>query len=184
MRIYHELYQDLFVRCAKRDKHAFQQLYHHCSPMLYSIVLHIVKQKELAEDILQEAFLKIWHSAKLFRPEKDKAITWIITLTRNKTLDKLRSLKSQPQEIETAYEGIDFSTSSLQPYDNTQLNEEISSLMRCLGNLKTKQRECIVLAYYYGYTHTELAIKLDQLLRMVKTWLNRGQTKIQQALQQ
>jgi RNA polymerase sigma-70 factor (ECF subfamily) len=184
MHIQHELCQDLLVRCAKKDKPAFQQLYHNCSPILYSIALRIVKQKELAEDILQEAFLKIWRSAKLFKPEKGKAITWMIALTRNKALDKLRSLKSRPQEVETEYEGINFITSVLQPDDDTQLNEEVSALMRCLGSMKAEQRECIVLAYYYGYTHMELATKLDQPLGTVKTWISRGQTKIQQALQQ
>lgn len=182
MALSHETCRDLLLRCATQDQQAFQQLYQTCSPTLYSVVLRIVKQKELADDILQEAFLKIWRSAKLFHPEKGKAITWMITVTRNKALDKLRALKSRPQETQTNYEGLEFATIAMQPDDNTQLNEEVSSLMHCLRTMKAEQRECIVLAYYYGYTHTELATKLNQPLGTVKTWISRGQRKIHQAL--
>ncbi len=146
------------------------------------MALRLLRQRELAEDILQESFLKIWNSAKLFTPTKGTAITWMITVTRNKALDKLRALKSRPQEIESEYEGIDFAVVTQEPDAEAALGEDVSLLMCCIKDMKTEQRECLLLAYYYGYTHVELAEKMNKPLGTVKAWVRRGQEKIQGAL--
>lgn len=146
------------------------------------MALRLLRQRELAEDILQESFLKIWNSAKLFTPTKGTAITWMITVTRNKALDKLRALKSRPQEIESEYEGIDFAVVTQEPDAEAALGEDVGLLMCCIKDMKTEQRECLLLAYYYGYTHVELAEKMNKPLGTVKAWVRRGQEKIQGAL--
>ena len=177
-----DLYRDLLLRCAEQDKQAFQQLYEICSPKLYTVALRLLNQKEMTEDILQEVFLKIWNSANLFNPNKGTAITWMITVTRNKALDKLRALKSRPQEIESEYESIDFSAVTRGPDAEVTLGEDMSLLMGCIQGMKEEQRECLLLAYYYGYTHVELAEKMNKPLGTVKAWVRRGQEKIQGAL--
>lgn len=172
-------YNELLMRCAThRDKDAFKQLYEQTSPRLYSLALGILKNKGMAEDMLQESYLKVWNSAKTYHPGKGKAITWMATVTRNKCLDKLRSLKSRPQETETVYEGAEFATVALEPDQLSTVDQGIGQLMKCLDELQVEQKECILLSYYQGYTHQELSEKMEKPLGTIKAWIRRGLEKI------
>lgn len=173
-------YNELLIRCASphRDREAFQQLYTKTSPRLFSLALGLLKDKGMAEDILQESFLKIWNSANSYHQGKGKAITWMATVTRNKALDKLRSLNARPKETETVYEGVEFSAADLEPDKLSTLDEGLKQLMGCLDGLQPEQKECILLSYYQGYTHQELSEKMDKPLGTIKAWIRRGLEKI------
>jgi RNA polymerase sigma-70 factor (ECF subfamily) len=174
---------ELLLRCAQRDNIAFRKLYEVTSPRLYSVALRLLKKESLAEEILQEAFIKIWNSAGSYRVEKGKAITWMATITRNKALDKLRALKTRPQETETQYEGLDFISKDVQPDRLTGMDEELKQLINCLDELQPEQKECILMSYYYGHTHQELSDKLDRPLGTVKAWIRRGLAKLKLCLE-
>lgn len=176
-------YNELLLRCANKDRKAFKQLYQACSPRLYSLALRFLKQSGLAEEIVQESFLKIWNSAHLYNPQKGRAMTWMATITRNKSLDKIRMLKARPQETETVYEGADFASDDLQPDDFTAIDQGVSGMMKCLDTLHPHQKECILLSYYHGYTHQELAEKLNKPLGTIKAWIRRGLEKLRVCLQ-
>jgi RNA polymerase sigma-70 factor (ECF subfamily) len=176
-------YNELLLRCVDKDRKAFQELYKACSPKLYSLALRFLKRSGLAEEILQESFLKIWNSAHLYNPHKGKAMTWMATITRNKSLDKLRTLKAKPQETETVYEGADFASIEMEPEDFTAIEQDVGGLMKCLDELQPEQKECILLSYYYGHTHQELAVKLNRPLGTVKAWIRRGLEKLRVCLQ-
>ncbi len=178
-------YNELLMRCASphRDRKAFKLLYESTSPRLYSLALGVLKNKGMAEEILQESYFKIWSSADSYHQGKGKAITWMATVTRNKALDKLRSLKSRPKETATVYEGIEFATTNLEPSDMTSVDQELEQLMDCLGGLQIEQKECILLSYYHGYTHQELSEKMQKPLGTVKAWIRRGLEKIRVCLE-
>lgn len=176
-------YNELLLRCANKDREAFQQLYKACSPTLYSLALRFLKQSGLAEEILQESFLKIWNSAHLYSPQKGRAITWMATITRNKALDKIRALKVRPQETETIYEGADFASADLEPDSLTAIDQNVAGIMKCLDELRPQQKECILLSYYHGYTHQELSEKLNKPLGTIKAWIRRGLEKLRVCLQ-
>jgi len=178
-------YNELLMRCANphRDRVAFKALYELTSPRLFSLALGLLKNKGMAEDILQESFLKIWISADSYNQGKGKAITWMATVTRNKALDKLRSLKARPQETETVYEGVEFATTDLQPDNLTTVDQGLKQLMDCLDDLQDEQRECILLSYYHGYTHQELSENMEKPLGTVKAWIRRGLEKIRVCLE-
>lgn len=167
-------YNELLLRCASQDTQAFNELYTAFSPRIYSLLLRILRQESIAEEVLQEAFLKVWDSAASYSPSKGKAFTWVATISRNKALDKLRSFKSRPQETEITYEGLEFVSEDNQPDDNTDQKQDIARLENCLDGLKDEQKECILQAYYYGYTHQELSVKMDKPLGTVKAWIRRG----------
>jgi RNA polymerase sigma-70 factor (ECF subfamily) len=172
-------YNELLIRCAThRDSDAFKQLYDQTSPRLFSLALGILKNKGMAEDILQESYLKIWNSANTYHQGKGKAITWMATVTRNKCLDKLRSLKSRPQETETVYEGVEFAAATLEPDELSSVDQGLGQLMSCLEELQAEQKECILLSYYQGYTHQELSEKMEKPLGTIKAWIRRGLEKI------
>ena len=178
-------YNELLIRCASphRDRAAFKKLYESTSPRLFSLALGLLKNKGMAEEILQESFFKIWTSADSYHQGKGKAITWMATVTRNKALDKLRSLKVRPQETETVYEGVEFATADLEPDNLTMVDQDLQQLMDCLDGLQTEQKECILQSYYHGYTHQELSQNMHKPLGTIKAWIRRGLEKIRVCLE-
>ena len=163
------------VRCARQDTVAFQRLYQQASPKLYGLCLRLMRNDaELAEDVLQEGFVKIWNNAARYSADKGSAMTWMSTIVRNQALDKLRSAKSRPQLSDVEYETLEFASTDLTPDSLGELSQDSQRLMQCMEGLKEEQRECIMQAFYYGYTHDELANRLSRPLGTVKAWIRRG----------
>ena len=175
-------YADLLQKCASRDQFAFKQLYEDASPKLLSLCLRLLQDKQVAEDVLQEGFIKIWDKADTYAPSKGKGMTWMATVVRNKALDKLRSLKTKPAETEIQYEGLEFASADLTPESLENLSQDMQGLMVCLKRLKPAQRECILLSYYYGHTHQELSDRLEKPLGTVKAWIRRGLEELRPCL--
>jgi len=172
----------LLERCAKQDQIAFKQLYQLSSPKLYNLALHILHKPELAEDVLQESFIKIWQKADTYHLQRARGMTWMATIIRNKSFDVLRRLKVRPKEIEIQYEGLGFASTELEPDHQENLSQDIQRLLEYLRPLQPTQRECILLSHYYGYTHEELSEQLNIPLGTAKAWIRRGLETIRPCL--
>lgn len=177
-----DIYAELLQKTATGDQLAFKKLYELTSPKLMSLCLRLMKTEALAEDVLQEGFIKVWEKAESYSSTKGKALTWMSTVIRNKGLDKLRSLKTKASETDIQYEGIEFASPDLKPDDLENLSQDVKGLLNCLDQLKPDQRNCILLSYYYGHTHQELAEKLDKPLGTIKAWIRRGLEEIRPCL--
>lgn len=173
---------ELLIRCSRQDVEAFRQLYVKTSPKMYAICLRILKQEALAEDVLQEAYVKIWHSADQYVSAKGKAVTWMATVVRNKSLDKLRSLNARPQEVDVTYEGVEFASEDLSPDQLAHLSDDAGRLKECLSVLKPEQQKVILMSYYHGYTHEEMSKEMDKPLGTIKAWVRRGLEKLRSCL--
>jgi len=154
-----DIYAELLQKTAQGDQLAFKKLYEECSPKLMSLCIRLMRTEALADS---------------FTPGKGRAMTWMSTVIRNKGLDKLRSLKTKAAETEIQYEGLEFASIDLEPDKLENLSQDVKGLMACLDKLKPNQRECILLSYYYGHTHQELADKLNRPLGTIKAWIRRG----------
>lgn len=172
----------LLERCARGDQTALERIYRQASPRLFGVCLRIVKQEALAEEILQECFVKIWDNARSFSAGKGSGMTWMISIVRNRSLDMLRSLKTQPDTVEVEYEGLDFASEERNPEQEAHFSGATQAVMDCLEQLKDDQRRCILMAYYEGHTHDELAQLLDTPLGTVKAWIRRGLERLRQCL--
>jgi len=177
-----DIYAELLQKTAAGDQLAFKELYEKSSPKLMSLCLRLMQTESLAEDVLQEGFIKIWDKAETYTPGKGKAMTWMATVIRNKGLDKLRSLKTKAAETEVQYEGLEFATTDLAPDALENMSQDMQGLMACLEKLKPAQRECILLSYYYGHTHQELSEKMGKPLGTIKAWIRRGLEDIRPCL--
>ena len=176
---------ELLMRCGKKDGIAFKQLYQQSSPKLYALCKRLMRDDELAEDVLQEGYVKIWNKAASFTLGRGSAMTWMTTIMRNQALDKLRMAKSRPQlEEEGEYESLDFASTDLSPEGLSELNEDTQQLLRCMEQLNADQRECIMSAFYYGFTHDELAQKMSRPLGTIKAWVRRGLDQLRNCLSQ
>lgn len=175
-------YAELLRLCAQGDQQAFARLYKLTSPKLYGLALRMMKTRQAAEEVLQEGYLKIWNGAASFNSSRASSLTWMSTVIRNRALDVIRSANARPQEVESEYEGPEFASTVLSPEEGAGLSLSAKRVMDCMEELPEKQRISLLKAYYYGYTHDELARELGRPLGTVKAWVRRGLERLRQCL--
>lgn len=181
MKTSEELFR-LIALSGQGDRMAFQALYDATSAKLFGLSLRILNRRDLAEEALQDAFINIWHHAQNYRPEKAAVMTWMTTIVRNKCLDLLRAMprESQLHEDESL---DDWASADLGPLEKATEQSETKALLNCMGNLAPLQRQAIVLSYFHGMPHEQLAEHLVQPLGTVKTWIRRGLQALKSCLQ-
>ncbi|HTB99066.1 MAG TPA: sigma-70 family RNA polymerase sigma factor [Ferruginibacter sp.] len=158
--------EELILSLQQRDQQAFSYLYDNYAPALNGVIFRMVEDKELAEDILQEAFIKIWDNFTQYDSSKGRLFTWMINLTRNLTIDTLRSKNYKKQQKISADEN---SVSNLSNNYSGSERFDTIGLRKQLENLKPEQRCIIDLAYFSGYTQDEIAKEIGIPLGTVKT---------------
>ncbi len=148
------------------DKQAFSYLYDNYAPALNNIIYRMVDDVTLTEDILQEAFVKIWLNFTSYDKSKGRLFTWMLNLTRNLTIDMLRSKgykkQSKISADENSVNNIQDSSFSISKFDSMGIQKQ-------LANLKPEQRLIIDMAYFNGYTQDEIAKEVGIPLGTVKT---------------
>ncbi|CAN5883124.1 sigma-70 family RNA polymerase sigma factor [soil metagenome] len=158
--------EELVLLLQRKDQQAFSYLYDHYSGALNGIICRMVDEAQLAEDILQEAFLKIWNNFGQYDSSKGRLFTWMINLTRNLTIDTLRSkgYKKQQKISKDENSVINYQDKSYgsDRFDSIGLRKQVS-------NLKPEQKSIIDLAYFNGYTQEEISKELGIPLGTVKT---------------
>jgi len=169
--------QELITALKAGDEQAFSYLYDHYSGSLYSIILQIVKIPETANDVLQEVFINIWRKMGSYDPSKGRLFTWMLNISRNASIDMLRSKSYQNslknQEITDTVYGNDLVT---QPAIDS------IGLGRFLGKLRPEHRVLIELAYFKGYTQEEIAEIEDIPLGTVKTRIRNALLQLKEYL--
>lgn len=169
---------DLLEACGRGDREAFARLYRLTSPKLYGLALRMLKQEAWAQECLQDGFLNVWRNAAHYDPAKAAPMTWMTSIVRHRALDLLRQRRPE------LYLG-DYGPPETGGYSDPlpMLSGEAEALARCLEELKEAQRRCLLLAYYEGLSHPELAARLDTPLGTVKTWIRRGLEQMKQCLE-
>jgi RNA polymerase sigma factor (sigma-70 family) len=155
---------ELLEGLQSHDEQAFSYLYDRYSKALFSIILQIIPQQEIAEDVLQEVFLKIWRNIKLYEASKGRLYTWMLNIARNGAIDRTRSKEFNNRSKTTELEET--------VYDNRQTVEagiDDVGLKKTLGNLPEESRKLLELAYFQGYTQEEISKILNIPLGTVKT---------------
>ena len=172
----------LIALSGQGDKVAFQALYEATSAKLFGLSLRILNRRDLAEEALQDAFINIWHHAQNYRPEKAAVMTWMTTIVRNKCFDLLRAMPQEAQLLdETSLD--DWASDDLGPLQQATEKSESKALLNCMNTLAPLQRQAIVLSYFHGMAHEQLAKHLIQPLGTIKTWIRRGLTALKSCLQ-
>lgn len=182
---------DLLARVALRDQAAFKQLYDATVRCLLAISVRLLRDQAWAEEVLQEAYVSIWHSAPAYVPAKAAPMTWLMTIVRNKAMDALRSTTTEratmvrPMAADDDDEHGVPEVADANPGPLERLLQSIDALRLrgCLQKLEPSQRQAIALAFYDGLTHTELAEHLQQPLGTVKAWVRRGLERLKPCLQ-
>jgi RNA polymerase sigma factor (sigma-70 family) len=177
---------DWLARCALGDRQAFRQLYEATSPRLLGVVAQLVGRGALAEDLLQDVYVRIWKAAGQYRAGAGSPMAWMAATARYRAIDHLRSRGARP-EVAIADlpvragsdDGDDDPTHRMPdpgpgPATRFEARSESEAVQGCLGTLQGSQQQSISLAYYQGLSHGEIAAHLGAPLGSVKTWVRRG----------
>lgn len=176
---------ELMRRIKGREEEALAELYDLYNRLLYGLIISIVKKREEAEDVLQEVFITIWERASTFNEDKGNVYSWIITLTRNKAIDRIRSKGYKTQQ--KASQDVDAPEFSLEgdnfdPLETTIFSDRTELVRKALTEIPDKQSEVLKIAYYSGMTQQEISDKLKIPLGTVKTRMRQGMLKLKDIL--
>ena len=177
--------EELMQRLLHKDKRAFEAIFDRYGDLVYSTSLRVLRDAHLAQDVSQEIFVRLWRKPESYVAERGRFLTWLISVTRNRAVDEIRS-RSRPLRHETASpeeqereipagEGND-------PALNAQLAEQARTVRAALAELPPEQRQVIELAYFGGLTQQEISDRLEQPLGTVKTRIRLGMQKLRAAL--
>jgi RNA polymerase sigma-70 factor (ECF subfamily) len=170
----------LLAAVAKGDQAAFERLYGATRAKLFGVALRILRRQDLAEEVIQETYVKIWSSAAQYNPGAASPITWMVAIARNRAMDLLRkrtevSIEEEPETMNVAAETED-------PLARRQMTDELKRLLACVGTLEPERQRLVLLAYYNGWSREQLAAKLDAPVSTIKTWLRRSLLEIRECL--
>jgi RNA polymerase sigma-70 factor (ECF subfamily) len=170
----------LVALVARSDEPALAELYDRVGGIAYGLAYRVLRDEALAEDAVQEAFLGLWRSAGSFVPERAKASTWILTLVHRRAVDLVRREQRRRSEpLETAPEPQVGSSE-----EAAWLRLERERVQQALARLPDQQREAIELAYYGGYSQSELAERLGQPLGTIKSRMFAGLSRLRELLEE
>lgn len=155
----------LVTQLRAQDQKAIAQLYRNYSAALYGVILRIVKQEEIAEDVLQETFVKIWSAFSTYDENKGRLFTWILNIARNLAIDKIRSKQFRVSSITHPLED----TSTFRMTSSDEIKPEHIGVKEMTDKLNPDQKVIIDLMYFNGYTQSEVAEELNIPLGTVKT---------------
>lgn len=171
--------EELVMQLQSRSQQAFSYLYDNYASALNGVIIRLVEDRELAEDILQEVFVKIWNNFSSYDTAKGRLFTWMINITRNLTIDTLRSKGYNKQQK------ISGDENSVSNYaDNTTAAKfDTLGIRKLLINLKPEQRSIIDMAYFNGYTQDEISKEMGIPLGTVKTRMRTAILELRKLLQ-
>jgi RNA polymerase sigma-70 factor (ECF subfamily) len=172
----------LMARVTKGDSKAFGQLYDQSSALLYSLAVRILGNREDAADLLQEVYLEVWRKIVRYDVGRGTPITWLITLTRSRAIDRLRvhgARAGRPAGGASSSQATDQYPALLESHADQELRGLVSG---ALTDIPQPQRQAIELAYYDGLSHAEIAAQLNEPLDAVKTRIKLGMSKLWDSL--
>jgi RNA polymerase sigma factor (sigma-70 family) len=169
----------LLSAVAQGDQSAFERLYKLTAAKLYAVSLQLLQRRDWAEDAVQEAYVRIWNSAGDYQQEKGSVVTWMVSIVRYRALDMLRAAKTRDEKSDDGYEEVHEHSPEREFYqerDRVQIDD-------CMDHLEEEQKNAIQLAYFRGFTHSEVCSRLNSPLGSVKSWIRRGLQRLKRCLE-
>ena len=168
---------ELLVRVAAGDQRAFAQLYDMLSARVFGLILRVLVNRSQSEEVLQEVFLEVWQSADRFAPNKGQGRTWVFTMAHRRAVDRVRaSQASADRDVKAGLRDMGVAHDSVA--EQVELGIAGEQVVKALGTLPDAQRETIVLAYYGGYSQSEIAALVGSPLGTIKTRMRDGLTRL------
>ncbi len=178
---------ELIGRAADGDARALEVLYDRYSSIVLSFAYRLVADRQLAEEVLQEAFFRAWQQGKAFNAGRGTFVTWLLSITHNLAIDEIRKRRRRPQKAESEepeafLAAVADTSAGAGVEDEVWLGALRDTISVALRELPAAQREAIELAYYQGLTQREIADRLGEPLGTVKTRMRLGLQKLRESL--
>ncbi|MCD2516708.1 sigma-70 family RNA polymerase sigma factor [Massilia sp. G4R7] len=174
-------YEAALHACARGDQGALRRIYDQDGRRLLGVALRIVRQRQVAEDVLHDAFLSIWTRAGTFDPARGAGRGWIHSIVRNQAISFARSSDRELPLGDDVLAGL-AADPGLGPEEAFALGEDLGRLRDCLVGLDASKRTSILYAYVDGCSHSEIAQRLRSPLGTVKAWIQRGLKSLRECM--
>jgi len=172
---------ELLKLSGRGDEAAFARLYDATAARAFGLAVRVVRDPAQAEEVTQEAFLEIWRTASRFDPDRGSAVSWVLTLVHRKSVDRVRSAEASTRR-DTTYHQSNVTVEHDSTAEAAQASMEARRVRQALGSLTEVQREALELAYFKGYTHTEVAKMLDLPVGTAKTRIRDGLIRLRDTM--
>ncbi len=174
--------ETLLACVAKGDEAAFAELYQATSAKLFAVALRILRSREVAEEVVQEAYFRVWERAGDFKPEIASPITWMAAIVRNRALDETRRRVARP--FADASELDDIESEDEHPLNAIERGQDVARLLRCMEGLEPEKKQIVRLAYLHGLSREAIAKRFNRPEGTIKTWLHRSLAQLKGCLEQ
>ncbi len=171
--------EQLLARIERRDRDAFKQLYDVTSKPIFTTILAMVRSREIAEEVTQDTFVTIWQRAGQFDPSRGRPLAWLMTIARNRAIDRLRRERTKLQEAVSVDECQELEDEA---FAGRKFSIEALAMRQALAELKPDYRQAILLAYFRGCSHGEIAAAMGVPLGTAKSYVRRGLARLQDLL--
>ena len=176
---------ELLRRVAAGDRTAFGEFYDRFSRPLYSTALRIVQDPTEAQDVIHDAFVVVWEKAATFETQRGSAFSWVVTLVRNRAIDRVRSRRRRSELLAASVPsdlGYHEELHARPADDQAAIGDEARAVRAALASLSAEQQKAVELAFFGGFTQEEIARQLNEPLGTVKARIRRGLLKLRDAL--
>ncbi len=163
---------------------ALDELYNRYARLVFSVALNAIGDADTAEEITQDVFTRAWEKAKTYDVEISKVSTWLISITRNRSIDELRRGRIRPERYSVSWSDVtdDPIDESASPEERSELGWQQATVRAAIASLPVDQQQALALAYFKGYSHSEIAKALGEPLGTVKTRIRLAMQKLREIL--
>jgi RNA polymerase sigma-70 factor (ECF subfamily) len=175
------IHVQLLHRIAQQDRNALEQFYDQSAGLLFSIATRILGDSHEAEEVIQDVFVQLWNKAGEFDRSLGSPMCWVVGMTRNRSIDRLRSRQRRSRlatDFANEFEVVDGASAKVELAD-----AELEAVRTAVCNLPLEQRQALQMAFFGGLTHQEIAEALNEPLGTVKARIRRGMLKLRDTLQ-
>lgn len=168
---------------AQQSREALEAFYDRHASAVYSLAMHMLKDSGVAEEVTQDVFLNVWRRASSYQSRRGSVLAWLFSIAHHRAIDELRRRRREQAQMQPGVDLTDkLSDDSTDPTEHAATEMERSRLNAALSSLRPEQREVVVLAYFGGLTHSEIAKHLGQPLGTVKTRMRLALQKLREVL--
>lgn len=168
--------EGLISKIARGCESALSKLYDKTSGLVYGLIRKMLSENEEAEEVALDVYMQIWNNAVTYKSDKSKPLTWIMMMTRSRSIDKLRSGSKRRTLEKPLYDSV-LDTSNNPESDSLESQNKVI-IKNALSQLNDNERTAIELAYFHGYTQSEIAAEMNHPLGTVKSWIRIGMKKL------
>ncbi|MGW0122295.1 ECF RNA polymerase sigma factor SigK [Streptomyces sp. NPDC003327] len=172
---------DVMREVARGDKQAFATLYDALAPLVFGVVLRVVRDRAQSEEVTQEVMIELWRQAARYEPTAGSVTTWAATIAHRRAVDRVRSAQAA-SDREYAQAAREHTTAFDEVAEQVETRLESERVRRCLRGLTELQREAVTLAYYQGLTYREVAQSLQTPLPTIKTRMRDGLIRLRDCM--